>query len=363
MIDFNTYIKDNEINITPVDWQGICSSFSKEEIIDSLATTISSGLVNLPLKDITLEQAIEAQKGLMNYKTSLKEGKIFTRYETNLDDYYFDESSNFNDASNYFHQLSRYSADSVNSPSPVRTWNTYKFAHSMVSALFSLKCKEVNKQTLHSCLAMRKYIASQFKPSVAKAVYDHFEGKNVVDLCSGWGDRLSGFYASNGTKSYFGIDPNSSLCDGYNRQIIEYNKLVKKDTEMVCQAAEDEVVKLPTCDLVFTSPPYFGVEKYSKDDNQSYLRYRKIDSWLVNFLFKIIQKSYNALEKDGHLVLNISDVYMNHTINKICEPMIEYCKALGFKHIGTWGMRMAKRTNSKSDNDGIFCEPIYVFEK
>ena len=132
---------------------------------------------------------------------------------------------------------------------------------------------------------------------------------------------------------------------------------------MVCQATEDEVVKLPTCDLVFTSPPYFGVEKYSKDENQSYLRYRKFDSWLVNFLFKIIQKSYNSLEKDGHLVLNISDVYMNHTINKICEPMIEYCKELGFKHIGTFGMRMAKRTNSKSDSDGIFCEPMYIFER
>lgn len=358
-----SFITNREINISAEDWLNICQTYPKEDIIHELATIVSSDLINLPLKSITLNDAINAQKGLMEYQTSLKEGKIFTRYETNLDDYYFDESSNFNDASNYFHQLSRYTADSVNSPSPVRTWNTYKFAKSMVSALFSLKCKEVNKQTLHSCLAMRKYIASQFKPSVAKAVYDYFNGKNVVDLCSGWGDRLSGFYASKNTKSYFGIDPNSSLCDGYNRQIIEYNKLVHKDTEMVCQAAEDEVVKLPTCDLVFTSPPYFGVEKYSKDENQSYLRYRKFDSWLVNFLFKIIQKSYNALEKDGHLVLNISDVYMNHTINNICSPMIEYCKELGFKHIGTWGMRMAKRTNSQSDKDGIFCEPMYIFEK
>lgn len=358
-----SFITNREINISAEDWSNICQIYPKEDIIHELATIVSSDLINLPLKSITLNDAINAQKGLMEYQTSLKEGKIFTRYEKNLDDYYFDESANFNDASNYFHQLSRYTADSVNSPSPVRTWNTYKFAKSMVSALFSLKCKEVNKQTLHSCLAMRKYIASQFKPSVAKAVYDYFNGKNVVDLCSGWGDRLSGFYASKNTKSYFGIDPNSSLCDGYNRQIIEYNKLVHKDTEMVCQAAEDEVVKLPTCDLVFTSPPYFGVEKYSKDENQSYLRYRKFDNWLVNFLFKIIQKSYNALEKDGHLVLNISDVYMNHTINNICSPMIEYCKELGFKHIGTWGMRMAKRTNSQSDKDGIFCEPMYIFEK
>lgn len=357
------YIDNKEININENEWKSICSLNSKDELIDSLAYIISEGFIKLPLKDISLNDAINCQKNLMTYKTSIKTGKIFTRYEANLNDFYFDESSAFNDASNYFHQLSRYTADSINSPSPVRTWNNYKFAKSMVSALFSLKCKEVNKNTLHSCLAMRKYIASQFKPSVAKAIYDYFNAKNVVDLCSGWGDRLSGFYASQSTKSYFGIDPNTLLINGYNQQIYEYNKLIKKDVVMICQAAENELVKLPQCDLVFTSPPYFGIEKYSKDENQSYLRYRKIDVWLEEFLFKIIEKSFKVLEKDGHLVLNISDVYMNHTVNKICEPMINYCKSLGFKHINTFGMKMAKRINSQSDKNGIFCEPIYVFEK
>lgn len=357
------YIDNKEININETDWKRICLNYSKDEIIDSLAHIISEGYIKLPLKEITLNDAIDSQKRLMVYKTSLKEGKIFTRYENNLDNFYFDESSLFNDASNYFHQLSRYSADSVNSPSPVRTWNNYKFAKSMVSALFSLKCKEVNKQTLHSCIAMRKYIASQFKPSIAKAIYDYFKAENVVDFCSGWGDRLSGFYACQTTKSYFGIDPNSSLFKGYSDQINEYNKLNKKDATIICSGAENDDIKFPNCDLIFTSPPYFGIEKYSKDINQSYLKYRKLNIWLTEFLFKCILKSYNALQKNGHLVLNISDVYMNHTINKICEPMINYCKSLGFKHINTFGMKMAKRINSQSDKNGIFCEPVYIFEK
>ena len=136
-----SFITNREINISTEDWSNICQTYSKEDIIHELATIVSSDLINLPLKSITLDDAINAQKGLMEYQTSLKEGKIFTRYEMNLDDYYFDESANFNDASNYFHQLSRYTADSVNSPSPVRTWNTYKFAKSMVSALFSLKAE------------------------------------------------------------------------------------------------------------------------------------------------------------------------------------------------------------------------------
>lgn len=358
-----SYITNGKINIQETEWGSLCSSYEKEELINALASAISSGFIDLPLKNITLEDAIRAQKGLMELKTSLKTGSVFSRYEENMDDFYFDESASYNDASNYFHQLSRYKTDSINSPSPVRTWNTFKFAKSMVSALFTLKMKEVDKKSLHACLAMRKYIAGQFKPSVAKAVYDFFESENVVDLCAGWGDRLSGFYASRTTKSYFGIDPNTALCEGYKNQIFEYNKLVKKDVTMICQAAEEESVILPSCDLVFTSPPYFGIERYSKDPNQSYLRYRKFENWLNNFLFEIIKKSYNALERKGHLALNISDVYMNHTINKICEPMVEFCKCLGFKHVGTYGMRMSKRINSESYKNGIFCEPVYIFEK
>ena len=32
-----------------------------------------------------------------------------------------------------------------------------------------------------------------------------------------------------------------------------------------------------TFDIVFTSPPYFNVERYSYDDTQSWVRYKNID--------------------------------------------------------------------------------------
>ena len=40
-------------------------------------------------------------------------------------------------------------------------------------------------------------------------------------------------------------------------------------------------------DTIFTSPPYFNVEKYSDEDTQSYVRYKNIDSWNKNFLHKL----------------------------------------------------------------------------
>lgn len=361
--DIKKYIHDEELYIDVESWQRMKVLYTKENIIDVIGSAIVGGLIKLPLPQVSLEEAIICQKELMSYSTSIKYGKIFSRYEDNLDNIYFDESSLYNNASNYFHQHSRYMAEGLAHPSPYRTWNTYKSARSTVSALFSLDMDEVTPTTLHSCIAMRKYIASQFKPSIAKAIYDYFGAVSVVDPCSGWGDRLSGFYACSTAKSYYGVDPNSNLIDGYNKQIEEYNKLASKSVTMICDGAESDAVTFPTCDLVFTSPPYFCKEKYSTDAKQSYLMYAELSDWLNKFLFVVLDKSFNALVNGGHLVLNISDVYAHGHICNICAPMVEYAKSIGFTHVGTWGIKMAKRLNSESYKFGTFCEPLYVFEK
>ena len=361
-----SYIIDKKINIPEKDWTKIKEGYNKEEVITTLATIISNGCIEMPLAEISLEEALLAEKELSEQEFSIKEGEFYTRYEDSsiLSGFYFDESNKYNVASNYFHQYNRFMCDSINSPSPYRVFHNEKFAKSMCGALYSLKCKKVDMQTLYSCLSLRKYVASQFKPSVAKAIYDYYKATNIVDLCSGWGDRLAGFYASKYGKSYFGIDANKSLQEGYKKQIEEYSKLFPtKHATVIYGATEDEEIVLPECDFIFTSPPYFGIEKYSKDDKQSYLRYRKIDKWLEGFLFPVIQKSYDALIDGGYLALNISDVYMHHQVNEICKPMVEYAQSIGFKLDAVHGMKMAKRINSKSDKKGIFCEPIYVFKK
>lgn len=360
------YIINNEINIPESDWNQLKKEFSREDIILALATLISEEEIQMPLTKMTLKEALLAEKELSELDTSIKDGEFYTRYEDDsiLSNSYFDESNKYNVASNYFHQYNRFMCDSINSPSPYRVFHDVKFAKSMCGALFSLKCKEVNTNTLFSCLSLRKYVASQFKPSIAKAIYDYFHAERVVDLCAGWGDRLAGFYASKYGKTYFGIDANKKLQEGYSAQIKEYSKLFpEKIAQVVYGATEDENIILPECDFIFTSPPYFGIEKYSKDDKQSYLRYRKIDKWLEGFLFPIIKKSKKALVNGGHLALNISDVYMHHQVNEICHPMITYAESIGLKLTAVYGMKMAKRVNSKSSQNGVFCEPIYVFQQ
>ena len=132
---------------------------------------------------------------------------------------------------------------------------------------------------------------------------------------------------------------------------------------MINSPAED-VTLTSKFDFVFTSPPYFNIEKYTQDPNQSFKRYRKLDAWLNGFLFNIIDKAWNALEDNGVMAINIGDVYSGHTINKICDPMNDYISGLnGANYMGCIGYKMQKRLQSKSFKTGVFCEPIWLWRK
>jgi tRNA1(Val) A37 N6-methylase TrmN6 len=321
----------------------------------------------VPTVEITLDGAIEDFEELKALDTEplIKTCELFSRYEYKweLGNNYIDSCNIGNKSSNYFHQDLRYKCDSINSPSPWRNWNEKKFFFTLCNALWSLKVKEVTSETLRSCIALRKYIASQFRPSAAKAIYDHFNAKNILDFSSGWGDRLSAAMASETVEEYVGIDPNKELYEGYQQQIRLFSN---KNIMNIFLPAEEGVQTLKNFnpDLVFTSPPYFIIERYSKDSSQSWQRYKKIDMWLESFLFKTLSDSWDILKSGGHMAINISDVYCNHTINRICDPMNDFISTLkGAEKVDNINYKMAKRLNSKSDKKGIFVEPIWCWKK
>ena len=55
---------------------------------------------------------------------------------------------------------------------------------------------ELSAKSYISAFRLGTYIATQFKPVVAKAIYDITNAKTVLDTSCGWGDRLAGFFAS-----------------------------------------------------------------------------------------------------------------------------------------------------------------------
>lgn len=164
------------------------------------------------------------------------------------------------------------------------------------------------------------------------------------------------------TEQYYGIDPNARLQQGYADQAALYN--TGKFSRVLEGCAEDyNYGRIKSFDTIFTSPPYFIIERYTSETTQSWQRYKKLENWLEHFLFRTLEKASHTLISGAHLILNISDVYCNHTINKICDPMNDKISTLGHEYVGAIGLKFPKRPNSKAVGDGVFCEPIWVWRK
>ena len=389
------------INIPHDEWQSILKDYEKDDIIDELAKVLHT--YEPPIQKITEEDTIDALKKLKStwWNDILLDGVWFPRNDTKTDyDLRFDGEWKYfkrvnagNNASNPFHIENRWKVDLVRMPSGWRTWQTEKGIKTIIRAYFSLEkvLTEVNENTLRMATTLRKYIASQFKPSIAKAFYDYFGSVNVLDFSAGWGDRLAGFYCGETTESYVGIDPNLDNHPNYQRQVEFYEKqrtFFEKEKKVELKPLPAEDVDFTEYkeyfDTVFTSPPYFNTEKYSEHDTQSFRRYSEIDSWNKDFLHKALGNIIPAMKTGGILAVNIADVYCAKKKGylDICNPMNDFIKSQGLKYRGCIGMEMTKRFNSagagkaasdyfsdefqdkalETKNDA-FGEPIWIWEK
>ena len=381
---------DPYFKIDEDEWTYIKENFDKDTIKEKLVPILME--YEPPFMDISEKDCLKDYRKLKGVKWNdlYIDKKWFARSE-----YDWDRSDNLikrlnvgNKSSNYFQQTNRWSVDGTISPGPIRTWNNEKFMYTLLGSLFTLKVPKVDKGTLRTCIGLRKYICSQFKPNVAKGIYDRYKCKNVLDFSAGWGDRLAGFYASDYGELYVGVDPRKENHPIYKKQEEFYKKHstffeTEKKCNFICEPAEDvDLSKYEgMMDIVFTSPPYFNVERYSHDDTQSWVRYKNIDLWNENFLQKAVKNVWKTLRKGGLLMVNISDVNASsggkkkHWL-KICDPMNDYIKTFDdSEYVECFGMEMAKRPNSIGVGTAIndennnkkesetFGEPVWTWRK
>ena len=288
---------------------------------------------------------------LRNFDSNIvKDGEWFSRSEFNIAskrNMYIDSDRTGLKASDRHHWAARMACDSLTSPSPIRSWYQDKHRKTLENSKFF-------ESSPKTALALRKYIASQFRPTAAAAVYKMFNAKSIYDPCGGWGDRMVAAIAHN--IDYHCNDTNPLAIAGYASMQYMYQPTSKLSFEY---ALAEENKPSIDYDLVFTSPPYWKAEKY-QGEQSSHLQYRKFDDWLKNFLLKMIDNAWSGLKIDGHMVINVSDIYANHTYNKIVQPVLDLLSA---ENPYVMGYRMAKRVGSKSCNVGIFCEPVIVVKK
>lgn len=226
--------------------------------------------------------------------------------------------------------------------------------------------KAITKRLLYgdnmSDAGMRKVLSwvsgtqkvSNFRPTVAKLIYDMFSGDgSVLDYSSGFGGRLLGAMSSDKIKSYTGFDPNTTTY----KALCNIRDTIKHDKEIVLynEPFEDSDLINNSFDLSFSSPPYYNTEEYCYEDTQSFIRYTTKEAWRDNFLKVLIQKNYNCIKPNGYFVINIANV---KTYKDLEKDTVDIAKSIGFEYIETYQMALSSLMKS-----GFKYEPIFIFRK
>lgn len=402
----NQYFKNNSdargIPYIPNDqWLLFIAQNNKDDVRVALADYITSNNIPFPSKQFTKTEFENLFTRFCN-TSMMGEYKDFNTVLEKVDYKYkysdnplgvIDKSHAYNTVSNYFQQENRMRCGSNLVDSPWDIWHDKTKLEKMNWHFWrkgALGKDDVCDATFRSAFRIGTYTATQFRPSVAKALYEKHNAVNVLDTSCGWGDRLAGFYATKSTERYVGCDPNPEVFETYKQQCLEYERLLGNVpilTESVnyfkCQGVKVvEIYNLPsedvdwtqyvnTFDFYFTSPPYYETERYGvstvKSNEQSWSRYPDFESWKNNFFFKVNRMVWDTIKPEGYMMLNIIEPRINNGKRlNLCDDMVDDILTYpNSNYLGKIGMRMQARPHAivNADKNSIFVEPIWVFRK
>jgi len=358
-------------------FESMNAEYGKEEMRKNLADYIATERPVFPLKEISEDNMRECFYNLKNFNTNTicipkeqVDKEVFEKY----DDYQYPYSkyglglingpSTYNDVSNFFMQDLRLECGSYGFRAPKEVWENgdayaiWKCLGPIWRGINDVKLTKIkdldgneteqllggqlNDKSYISAFRLGTYIATQFKPVVAKTIYDMTNAETVLDTSCGWGDRLAGFFASKATH-YYGCDPNPNTYKNYQKQIEEYSKFFKNKTVKIwnCGAEDLPYNELPDIDCAFTSPPYFSTEQYNKggekEELQSWHKFNEYDKWRDSFYLPVAEKT---MSKSKFMFVNIMDPKIKGTRYRSSDELVDRFKD---KFLGQIGMRIMQR--------------------
>lgn len=163
------------------------------------------------------------------------------------------------------------------------------------------------------------------------------ENGTLFDPCHGWPGRMMGTIAANW--NYIGCDPNTETYDNVNKALDfirqHQNPIIgMPSVELYNIPAENyDYINSPKVDVVLTSPPYFNLEVYNHDPDQSYNKHNDYAAWRDNWFVPLIENCLTMLNDDGISAWNV----MNFKKNDLVGDMIAVHERNGYKLIGTVG--------------------------
>jgi 16S rRNA G966 N2-methylase RsmD len=222
------------------------------------------------------------------------------------------------------------------------TFREKKFIQNMLKYYKDVKNKnntkndyKVYKEVYNICISAINIM----RPLNCMEIYTRFNAKRVLNFCAGWGGSTVAAAALN-LEAFYGIEINKDLNEPYDN-MIKYLR-TKSNTEFyihICDAVNFDYSKL-NYDTVFSSPPYYFIEKYA--NNTNYESKKDMDEKFYKPLFS---KSYNGLKQGGYFIINICKEIYDNILKKM----------LGEANI-VFPLKKSKRQNN-------YTEMVYVWFK
>ena len=180
--------------------------------------------------------------------------------------------------------------------------------------------KKLNKYDQRETIYGMTKECNTFNDTYCLYIITELVGNGAIILypSMGWGNRLLAALASNASV-YHGFDPNKLLHPSYKKIIKMFSN---SDNKIKCKSIpfEDAKIKNDYYDLALTSPPYFDIERYGTDDNQSIIKNPDYKNWISNFYIPYLKKMVDSVKVDGFIAIYIEDIVSN----KIRYPLREF---------------------------------------
>lgn len=226
-----------------------------------------------------------------------------------------------NKAIDYFMELTRLETKNEYGESQLSMWNDLQSRKKIYEGAYMLKKAQLAEQGywspslgdkifgkltpnhIRGGIQMSVFSVNQFKPYVAKWLYNHFKSKSVVDFSAGWGGRMVG--AMSLDIDYVGIDTNKALEEPYKKIMKNYQPYTKSTTTILFQKAESVDFSKYDYDMVLTSPPYITPSGKQTEEYQNMPQYNTAEFYNV-FLIPTILRCWNNLKDGGYFCLNTS---------------------------------------------------------
>jgi 16S rRNA G966 N2-methylase RsmD len=217
-----------------------------------------------------------------------------------------------------------------------------KFIQTMLTYYTNVKNKNntknkytVLKEVYNICISAINIM----RPLNCMEIYTKYKSNRVLNFCAGWGGSTVAAAALN-LKTYYGIEINNDLKIPYENMTSYLKTKCETEINIYISDAVDFNYETIQYDTVFSSPPYYFIEKYSH--NLKYNSKKEMDDKFYKPLFS---KTYNGLQNGGYYIINVCQEVYNNVLIQLFGEANE-----------VFPLKKSKRQNN-------YTEMIYVWHK